>query len=147
MKRATIILLAVVVGITFTTVVDADAGWFGKDKKEKEDKRIHRYDKYPTMEFHKGVLGRGLGVGWRLGELDVQFMKDCEIYTDGTEEGSLREGRTAVIMGSRWGNTIVAWQVRVLSQEESYDTHEAYDPNVVLTEGATKGVSVGVAPQ
>jgi len=144
MKRATMIFLVVVMGLSLTAVVDADAGWFGKDKKEKEAKDVPRYDKFPTMGFHKGVLGRDTGVGWRLDDFDVQFMEDCEISTEGAEEGYLQEGRIAIISGPRWGNTIVAWRVRVMSRDETYNT---YDSNDVLVDGATPGVAVGRAPQ
>lgn len=144
MKRTTIVLLVVVLGLSFAATMDADAGWFGKDKKEKETKYVPRYDAYPTMGFHKGTLGRGVGTEWRLDGMDLQFMGDCEISTDGVEEGYLQEGRTAVITGPRWGNTIVAWRVRVLAMDETYNS---YDSNVVLSEGATAGVSVGTAPQ
>jgi hypothetical protein len=143
MKRTTIALLIVVLGFSFATVMDADAGWFGKDKKE-EAKYVPRYDRYPTMGFQKGVLMRDARTGWRLGELNIQFMEDCQVSTDGAEEGYLQEGRTAVITGPRWGNTVVAWRVRVLAMDQTYNT---FDSNVVLEEGATPNVSVGHAPE
>lgn len=144
MKRATIVLLAVVLGLSFATAMDADAGWFGKDNKEEETKYVPRYDKYPTMGFHSGILKQGMGANWRLDELDLQFMTECEISTDGAEEGFLQEGREAIITGPRWGNTIVAWRVQVKAMDQTYNS---YDSNEVLEEGATPLVSVGRGPQ
>ena len=144
MKRTTIFILMVVLGLSFTAAMDADAGWFSKDKNDKETKYVPRYDEYPTMGFHKGVLKRGAGNGWRLNDIDVQFMGDCKIITDGSDEGYLQEGRIALITGPRWGNTVVAWRVRVMSMDDPFND---YNSQTALEPGASPGVAVGHGPE
>jgi hypothetical protein len=144
MKRASIIFLAAVLTLSFAVAVDADAGWFGKDKKENETKDPHRFDRYPSMDFHRGVLKRDHRTGWRLDGLTLQFMSECEVTVDGSDKGDLQEGRSAIVTGPRWGNTIVAWRVRVMNNKPSYGN---YDSDIELKQGASPYVSQGNGPE
>ncbi len=145
MKRTSIVLMVVALAVSFAVVVDAEAGLFGKKNKDKEEKYLPRYDKSPSLEFHQGILHRNTRTGWRLGDLDIQFLSDCKILADGVEDAELREGRPAIVTGPRWGNTIVAWRVRVMKWDQNYDNT---DPNMNLQESdVTPLVSVGTSPQ
>lgn len=118
MKRITIITLALVFVLGVVAVPSADAGWLKKDKAKRTEKpdwmkKPQRYEG-PTMSFHSGVLQQDGWTGWKLGETKIQFAKECLITADGVEGATLDAGREAVIMGPRFGDTILAWSVRVL---------------------------------
>ncbi len=117
MKRITVITLAMVFALGVVAAPSADAGWFNKkksDRTEKPDwmKKPQRYDG-PTMSFHSGVLQQDGWTGWKLGETKIQFAKECLITSGGVAGGTLDAGRKAVVMGPRFGDTILAWSVRV----------------------------------
>ncbi len=118
MKRITILMLALIFVLGTVAAPGADAGWLNKKKPKRTEKpewmkQAQRYDKVPTMSFHSGVLQQDGISGWKLGETSIQFAKDCYISTDGVEGGSLDAGRDAVVMGPKFGDTILAWSVRV----------------------------------
>ncbi len=127
MKRITmgLALIALLAGVLATA--DADAGWLGKSKNKKlSDKRTEkpewmkkpaRYDKLPSADFHMGVLWRDSYTGWQVGDVSLLLAKDCVIEREGVEVGVLDEGRQAIVMGPRNGNTIVAWRVRILEMD------------------------------
>lgn len=118
MKRITIILLVLAFAAGAVAAPEAEAGLFKKDKSKRTDKpewmkKPQRYEDMPAMSFHSGVLQQDGWTGWKLGELKLEFAKDCEITAAGSEEGFLDAGRQAFVMGPRVGDTIVAWNVRV----------------------------------
>ncbi len=122
MKRFTFLMLAAVFVIGATAAPQAGAGWFQKKEKprrtEKPDwmKRPRRYEGTP-MAFHSGILQQDGRTGWKLGDTPIQFAPDCLIMTDGSDEGYLDSGRQAIIMGPMIGETIMAWNVRVVQPE------------------------------
>jgi hypothetical protein len=64
------------------------------------------------MAFHKGEL-RAEGIGlWKIGELYLQLAPDCEMV--GADQ--LQTGRTALVMGPRVGDTIVAWRLEMVKR-------------------------------
>lgn len=129
MKRAipTLLILSIVAAVL--AAPGAEAGLFDKWNKNKNEKsnKPPRYDLLPTMSFHTGILGRDVGQGWTLGDLRLSFAPDCEINTEVDHGSGLDEGREALVMGSRLGNTIVAW--RVLVKKNEYGL-EARDSNI-----------------
>ncbi len=142
-----------IVSITFVLILagimvasSADAGWFGnKDKdKDKEKKMVPRYDEYPSMGFTQGRLGRDSYSGWKVGQYEVRFTGTCQVVNEDGEAADLQEGRKALIMGPRWGNTVIAWRVKIMSSLENQGNQ---DPNVHLQEGESPYVAVGTAPQ
>ncbi len=121
MKRFTILMLVTVFALGVVAAPGADAGWFKKDKEKRTEKpewmkKPQRYEG-PVMDFHSGVLQQDGWTGWKLGEVKIQFTKDCRISTDGAEEGYLDAGREAIVMGPQFGDTIMAWSVRVVKPD------------------------------
>lgn len=117
MKRFTIMALVAALALGTLVAPGAEAGWFKKSKPKRTEKpewmkEPQRYE-VPMMDFHSGVLQQDGTSGWKLGDLSIQFDKDCLITTDGAEEAYLAAGRGAIIMGPRVGDTILAWSVRV----------------------------------
>ena len=112
MKRTTTLLA--LLACAALAVAPAEAGLFKKSKPAADEGKVKtwRYDRLPTMSFHKGQLrNESMGV-WKVGELTLQLAPDCRIV-DGGRPGSLATGRTAIVMGPRIGGTIVAWRVDV----------------------------------
>jgi len=77
------------------------------------------------LAFISGVLNRDGFNGWMLGELSLIMKKDTTIYSMDGEDGFLQDGATAMVMGSRKGDTIVVWAVRMVgpdipANEEGY---------------------------
>ncbi len=121
MKRITILMLALVVACGVLSAPNAGAGWFEKKKPQRTEKpewmtQPQRYEG-PRMSFHSGILQQDGWTGWRLGETKIQFTKDCLITTEGASEGFLDAGREAIVMGPKFGDTILAWSVRVAQPE------------------------------
>ncbi len=134
MKRITVVTLALVFVIGVFAAPNADAGWFNKkksDRTEKPDwmKKPKRYDG-PVMSFHSGVLQQDGWTGWKLGETKIQFADECLITTDGVAGGVLDAGSNAIIMGPKFGDTILAWSVRV--QKPDFMTGRAPNSEVQL---------------
>jgi hypothetical protein len=133
MKRITIIVLALAIASGAVTALDAEAGIFSKKKSKRTEKpewmkKPQRYENMPAMSFHSGVLQQDGWTGWKLGELKLQFAKDCQITTAGTDEGYLDAGRQAFVMGPQVGDTIVAWNVRVSAT--TLATTDGHQPHV-----------------
>ncbi len=117
MKRITILTLALAFTLGTVMAPEAGAGWLKKDGPKRTEKpewmkKPQRYDG-PAMSFHSGILQQDGWSGWKLDEMKIQLAKDCLITTDGAEEGSLDAGRKAIVMGPRFGDTILAWSIRV----------------------------------
>lgn len=127
MKRTTAILLVICLSLTLAASDDAAAGWFSKNKNKKlSDKRTempeelkepHRYDAKPTMTFHRGVLNRDSYTGWQVDDVSLQLARGCVVEAADATAAILIEGREAIIMGPRVGDTIVAWRVRLLTAD------------------------------
>jgi hypothetical protein len=92
-----------------------NAGIFGSDDDDDKELKAWRFDRKPTMSFARGTLSRDTyGKGWEMDGIAVQLSKRCKVVDSEGEAAELREGREAVIMGPRYGNTVVAWQIRIL---------------------------------
>ena len=122
--KLTTICLGLALALTAMSVVEAQAGVFGKNKKKdrteksQEEKTPRRFENHPPMHFKGGTLSRDAHSGWKLGENPLFLAPDCVIAMEGSEEGYLEEGREAVVMGSMVGNTISA--VSILVMKPSY---------------------------
>ena len=122
MKRAIPAVLILALVLSTMAVPEAGAGWFNKGKdKDQESKTTPRYDLYPSLSFHKGVLDRGMGQAWRLDDVNLQVRSDCVITSDFGGEAVLVEGREAIVMGSRIGDTIIAFRVRIVKPDRPND--------------------------
>jgi len=136
-KRITMSMLFLIGTVGALTAPMAEAGIFNRNKDKDQRTEMpawtqvpRRFDNMPTMSFHAGVLQQDGWNGWKLGELKLQLSPDCVIATDGQDVGYLDAGRTAIVMGSRQGDTIVAWSVRVKKPE--YLVGRANNPNLQL---------------
>lgn len=113
-------ILVLVLALVVTCGDPAAAGIFGrsKDKDTEKDLKTYRFDRQPTMSFARGILSRdAYGSGWDLGEVSVQVTEKCKIIGEDGEKTVLREGRESMVMGPRVGNTIIAWQIRILEPD------------------------------
>ena len=105
------------------TASDAEAGKYKKPakgsrtEKTEEMSIARRFDNYPDMEFHGGIITRDAHAGWKIGEFPLYLNKDCVITMDGEVDGWLEEGREAVVMGARMGGAITAYAVHVSQPE------------------------------
>jgi hypothetical protein len=149
MKRTIIIALALVLVFGLAT---AEAGQRDKKsrKASKKGQRTEmpdnwsqvRYDQFPTMSYLAGMLNRDGWHGWSLDGVSLVLKDDCTITVDGQSDGFLQEGRKAIVMGSRTGDTMVAWSVRVMGMDYSDPTPSPYfrrepgpNPNVGVLKG------------
>lgn len=104
---------------------DAEAGKRRDPKKLSKDRtempalytEPHHFDRDPTMSFHRGVLRRDGLAGWRVGDLHLQMRPDGLVLDPDGQQSFLQEGRDAVVMGPRVGDTMVGWNVRLLGSE------------------------------
>ena len=118
------ILIPVLVLVLVAVTGDpAQAGLFGKSKKyerTEKDLKAWRYDRLPTMSFASGTVSRSAFTGWEMDNVQIQLKKDCAIIGHDGEPARLQDGNRVMIMGSRVGDTIVAWQIRVLKPHYGY---------------------------
>ena len=146
MKRIITTLLALVLVFGLAT---AEAGQKKKvtrksppkgsrTEKTEEMKKPARFDRMPTMSYVKGRLDQEGLRGWRIGDYSLVLKDGCSIMADG-EEAYLREGKKAIVMGSRVGDTIVAWSVRMVPEGFSSPTTP---PGVRREPGANPNVGV-----
>lgn len=145
MKRTIPVILVLVLFLGVTVAPDADAGWldkFKKDKKE-ETKVPPRYDLFPTMGFHTGVLGLDAFNAWTLDDLSLAFAPECKISSEIDPNGGLDEGRKAMVMGSKVGDTIVAWRVEILASEYGIKAHDPHIEFIPSESDPTVGVGSG----
>jgi hypothetical protein len=141
MKRTTIIL-ALLAAIALAAS-SAQAGWLKRVKLQKSapvTSKTWRYDRLPTVDFHKGEL-RSIGLDrWQLGTVKVELAPGCQI----SGGRSLRTGSTAIVMGPRLGDTIVAWRVELRSSQQFRSLRRA-DTQIERSE-ADPTVGVGTGP-
>lgn len=148
--KLTTICLGLALVLTAVTAVGADAGMFGKSKKEKrtekseEEMAPRRFDKYPNMQFMGGTLSQDAHTGWKLGETPLYLAKDCVITMEGSDEGYLEEGREAVVMGSMVGGTISALAINVM--QPVYKTIGMGDSQELKEPGENPNVGVILNP-
>jgi hypothetical protein len=149
MKRIIITTLALVLVFGLAT---AEAGQKKKvtrkspprgsrTEKTEEMKKPARYDKMPTMSYVSGRLDQEGLRGWRIGNHSLILKDDCSVM-EGGEAGYLREGKKAIVMGSRVGDTIVAWSVRLVPEDFSSPTpsrHFRREPGPNPNVGVLKG--------
>jgi len=148
MKRTTKILALIAVAALMAAPA-TEAGWFNKDKRTERDDsmpKTWRFNRMPAMTFHMGELQRDGFVGWTVGDLAMQLGPDCKV-TNESGGDDLREGRSAIVMGSRSGDTIVAWRVRVLKPEfANSGMGRDHRVNVVWSE-SDRTVGEGTGPE
>jgi|GEM_PF-5678555 len=145
MKRA-ILILATVTLVTSLAAVDAGAGWFDKDK-DNDKKAAHRYDLFPVASFNVGVLNRDSRTGWQLDDYNIQFVKGFHVEGEDGEPADLREGDTVLVMGPRYGETILAYRVQI-QKPEYKSLGGSPTPNVVWSlADPTVGEANGVIPE
>lgn len=141
MKR-TMTILALLAAVALAAG-PAEAGPFKRNKKKEaapERAKTWRYDRLPTMAFHKGDL-RAEGIGlWKIGELYLQLAPDCEMV--GGDQ--LQTGRTAIVMGPRVGGAIVAWRLEMV-KDHPQRAPRTPDTQIEWSE-SDPTVGVGTAP-
>lgn len=145
MKR-TMIILALFAAAALLTA-PAEAGLFKKSRQKTKAKDTElaeswRYDRLPAMSFHKGVL-QNVGTDlWKLGTVTMQLAPGCRIEGGSS---SLQTGRTAVVMGPRSGNTIIAWSIDMQRPQASVQPQRSPGTEIVWSE-ADPTVGEGHAP-
>lgn len=144
MKRA--IYLTVILGVVLSMAAapDAGAGFLDKwKKKEIETRAAPRYDLYPTMSYHTGVLDQGVAASWRLGDAELLVRADCRISSDLGGAGELVAGKEAMVTGVRFGNTIIAYNVRLMKPDHMNAGAEKSSQVVPSDEDPTVGHGSG----
>lgn len=146
MKRAIPLVLVLVLFLSTTVVQEAGAGLFNKgSQKSQESKVAPRYDLFPQVSFHKGVLNRGIGLAWQLDDLDLQVRSDCVITSDFGGEPSLAAGREALVMGAKLNDTIIAYRVRIMKPD--YMNESLLESSEVIPSDVDPTVGIGRGPE
>lgn len=130
MKTRTAIIAALCVAAGALVASDADASKQrrerNQDKGKSDQKRTEmpemytqaqRLDRDPSMSFHRGTLRRDGLSGWMVGDLELQLRKDAAVLGPDGQKAALQDGRDVIVMGPRFGNTMVGWNVRMLEPE------------------------------
>jgi hypothetical protein len=126
MKRNTAITLSLCLALGVTTVSEAEAGRRNDNKRlsknrtemPAEMREAHRFDLLPTMEFTTGVLRRDGISGWRVGEYQLQMSRESVVTGPDGERTVLQEGSRVLVMGPRFGDTYVGWNVRLVGHDQ-----------------------------
>jgi len=119
MKHLKLAMICLSLALIAMVVTEAEAGRKNKPtkgartEKTEEEMLPHRFDNLPTMSFMSGMLTRDAHSGWKVGETSLYLHSDCVITMDGAEKGMLKEGRKAIVMGSRIGGAVSAWAIHV----------------------------------
>lgn len=148
MKRTISLTLILVLALSTMVAQEAGAGWLDKFKgknKDKDSKSSHRYDMFATMTFHKGVLGQGSGQDWQLDDAEVQVRPDCVVTSELTGEAELASGREVIVVGTKVGDTLVAYQVRVVKPD--YMNNSKGNSSQVIPSEVDPTVGVGTGPE
>ncbi|MBK8167906.1 MAG: hypothetical protein IPK64_18325 [bacterium] len=130
MKTKTAIIAALCVATGALMASDADAGKARRDRNKDNGQtgekrtempamytKAQRLDRDPSMSFHRGTLRRDGQTGWMVGDLELQLRQDATVLGPDGQEAALQEGRVAIVMGPRFGETMVGWNVRMLEPE------------------------------
>ena len=146
MKHTIILAVGICLSLGLVWPADAHAGWFDKWKnKDQKEKLVPRYDLLPTMTFYKGVLGYGVGHSWQLDDLELHFVRDCVVTSEMNEGDGLQAGREALVMGSRFGNVIIAHRVRMVKPD--YMNEGMSNSATVTPCEVDKTVGIGSGPE
>ena len=145
------ILIPVLVLVLVAVAGDpAQAGLFGKKKakyqRQEKEFKAWRYDRQPTMSFASGTMSRSSFTGWEMDNVQVILKKDCVVIDADGEPTSLTEGKQVVVMGPRAGDTIIAWQIRVLKPSFRVSAAPSMQKNVERSD-VDPTVGVGTAPE
>ncbi len=143
MKRMMFITLALAILVTVSITDEANAGWFTKDKNEEVDNKAHRFELFPSMSFYSGTIRRDTYAGWLLDNLSLQLVSKSSVIMDGTEKGFLQEGKSAMVMGVKYGNTLLAYRVRVMKPDYEYAQNDVVEN---LIPGPHPKISIGSGP-
>ncbi|MBM4131705.1 hypothetical protein FJ250_11870 [bacterium] len=129
MNRRFLTMAALVLLVGAFVAAEADAAGSGKGEKRTEMPadymRPNHFDRDPSMSFLSGTLRRDGLSGWRAGDMTVQLAPNAVVLGPDGEESVLQEGREALIMGPRFGGTILAWSVRMLSPDSGLSASTA----------------------
>ena len=143
MKRMMFLTIALAVLVTVSITDEANAGWFTKDKKEEVDNKAHRFELFPSMSFFNGTIRKDTYSGWLLDDLSLQLVSKSSVTMDGSEEGFLQEGQTAMVMGVKYGTTLLAYRVRVMKPDYGYAQNDVVEN---LQPGPHPNISIGNGP-
>ena len=83
------------------------------------------------MSFHMGTLRRSTYSGWNLNETPLQFKSGARVTERGVEVATINEGDQVMVMGSKVGETIVVWRMRVLDPDENGAQDASSDSQVI----------------
>ena len=146
MKRAIPVGLILILTLSTTVVQKADAGLFNRgSQKSQESKATPRYDHFPQVTFHKGVLNQGTGPAWQLDGVELQVRPDCVITSDFSGEPALADGREALVMGAKLNDTIIAYRVRIVKPD--YMNTGVLKSSEVIPSDVDPTVGIGRGPE
>lgn len=149
-SKTCILTMVLVLALVVVSGDPAQAGLFGKNKskyqRQEKDIKAWRYDRLPTMSFASGTMSRSSFTGWELENVQVHLKKDCAIIDSNGEPTRLTEGKQVVVMGARVGDTIIAWQIRVLKPSFRVGTSTGLQKNVEWSD-VDPTVGVGTGPE
>ncbi len=144
MKRIIPILAvaALLVGVLGTDMAQAGLldKWKNKDKKEDP---VPRYDNYPTVSFYAGKLGHGLGTSWQLDDVELHFLPGAKVTSDYGDDQGLREGKDALVVGTKMGDMIVVHRVRVMKDDSNFMGHSSAETFIPSEVDPTVGEGTG----
>lgn len=125
MKRNTALTLSLCLLLGMTAASEAQAGRRDDNKRLSKNrtemplelKEAHRFDLLPSMQFHTGVLRRDGLSGWRIDDYRLQMSRESLVAGPDGQGAVLQEGNRVLVMGPRFGDTFVAWNVQILGAE------------------------------
>ena len=135
MRRVPTILLALLTILAVSAAQDSGAGWLKKNKKNNEsrqEQKVHRFDRLPTMSFFSGAISRDFSGNWELDGRPLDFAPGCTVISaDEAAEARVDSGSNVLLMGTRDGDTIVAWRVLVQPPDQPHSGQSVDNPSVV----------------
>lgn len=142
--------LALVVGVL--AAPPAEAGLFKKKKPKRTEmpewmKEPKRFEDTPRMGFVAGTLERDGWSGWKVGDMSLQFSKNCRFTSGGVELTDLDPGSEVLVMGPRIGTTLVAWSVRVQQPDFMVGRNVGNETQLLVSEANPDCGEVIQAPQ
>jgi hypothetical protein len=135
---------ALIIALAVVSADDAAAGLFGKKQDTEQRAKAWRFDLLPTMSFTKGKISQDVVAGWAIDDLRVQLAPQCSIVDQDGQKADLYDGQNVIIMGPRAGNTIVAWQVRLMPRDVNGQLRS--DTNDIVRSESDPTVGVGTGP-